>query len=132
MGTTGHVNDVMPDFHGVTLRNQIISYITRKPIPTSLPWSTVISTLFLWMCLGWKGVGEERRQEGEGIIYKEKRQRLPPPLALCAFFFFVFRILWICMPRQSLFIKCYHNLWTFHISFFCKNQISFIRVFPFH
>lgn len=72
MGTTQHVNDVMPDFHRATLRSQTISYITREPIPTSLPWSTVISTLFLWICLGWKGMGEARRQEGEGIIYKEK------------------------------------------------------------
>lgn len=132
MGTTQHVNDVMPDFHRATLRNQIISYITREPIPTSLPWSTVISTLFLWMCLGWKGVGGARGGRKVKVLYTKRNDRLPPPLALCAFFFFVFRILWICMPRQSLFIKCYHNLWTFHISFFCKNQVSFICVFPFH
>lgn len=45
MGTTQHVNDVMPDVHRATLRNQIISYITGEPIPASPPWSTVMSAV---------------------------------------------------------------------------------------
>lgn len=61
----------MPDFHRVTLMNPTISYFTRESIPTSLPWSTVISTCF-YGCVGMKGMGEGRRQEGGRIIYKEK------------------------------------------------------------
>lgn len=74
MGTTQHVKDVMPDFHRATLRSQTISYITREPIPTSLPWSTVIDKhiIFMDMFRMERDGRSERRQEGEGIIYKEK------------------------------------------------------------
>lgn len=68
-------DDVMPDFHRATLRSQTISYITREPTPTSLPWSTVISTLFLWMCLEWKGVGEARGGRKVKVLYTKRNDR---------------------------------------------------------
>lgn len=62
----------MPDFHRVTLMNPTISYITREPIPSSLPWSTVISTYFMDVFRMERDGRRERRQVGERIIYKEK------------------------------------------------------------
>lgn len=52
--------------------NPTISYITREPIPSSLPWSTVISTYFMDVFRMERDGRRERRQVGERIIYKEK------------------------------------------------------------
>lgn len=63
----------MPGLHRETLiMNQTIRYVTRKPIPTFLLWSTVIST-FLYECVqDRRGRQEGEEQGGECIMYKEK------------------------------------------------------------
>lgn len=37
-----------------------------------------------------------------------------------------------CVPSQTLFIELYHNLGTFKVSLFGRNQIRFISFFPLH
>lgn len=54
----------------------------------------------------------KRRPKRECVVYKEKWQTQPPPLALGTIFFFVFPILWIRVPWLSPFrnapIVCGH------------------------
>lgn len=73
MGTTQHVNDVMPDFHRATLKESDHQlYYKRTNTNISPMEHSDKHIIFMDVFRMERGGRRERRQEGKGIIYKEK------------------------------------------------------------